>query len=459
MALDDIVDLEISRESARFSLLGFGTPMILAPAAEVPVAFTERLRYFDDPADLLTLGFEATDATYLEAVALMSQVPSPSRFAVGRRATPVAQVVTITPTPVNDATYTIDEIDDGVEVYGPFAYVADASATAAEIVAGLLALINATAIQVTASGTTTLILTADNAGQPFTVAESDANLAQVTTTPNTGIPEDLAAIVAYQPDWYGLLITERDAGSILAAAATIETMRRIFLAQSSAAAVTSAPYNSGTPYTDVASTVRSRGYTRTAIWYHSSATVRLAAAVMGKCLPQVAGSITWKFKTLAGITVDTLTTDQRANLISKYANGYESIAGRGCTFEGTVGEGEFIDVIHGIDRLYSRIQEEVALAMFKVPKIPFTKAGIQTLASAVRTALVEASTPTVRLIAESREVDGETQVPAFTVTPPAIGDISAANRGARTLASNPITFEATLAGAIHVAAIRGTVAV
>ncbi len=93
--------------------------------------------------------------------------------------TSVAQVNTLTPTVANNALYT-------VTINGTaFNYTSDSTATANEIVAGLLALINADgALSVTASGTSTLILTADVAGDSFTIAVT-ANLTNVATTPNT----------------------------------------------------------------------------------------------------------------------------------------------------------------------------------------------------------------------------------------------------------------------------------
>jgi hypothetical protein len=466
VSLDDIVNATISRETATLSLQGFGTPLVLAPEAEAAVvspAFSERLRYYTKLSALAAEGWSTTGETYLEAQAIFSQQPRPPRIAIGRRAAAVAQVITITPTAANAQAYEITQIFDGDAVYGPFQYTSDADATVNEIVAAFIALINATLIKVTASGTTTLILTADVAGVPFTVTETDTRLAPVTTTPSTGIPEDLAAIEAEQSDWYGLILTVHDAGNIIAAAATVEAMAtpKLLIAQSAQAAITSATYNSGTPYTDVASTLKSRSYARSSVWYHATATERLAAAIMGQVLPKIAGSTTWKFRQLAGVTTQSLSATQRANLLSKNANSYESNAGRGMTFEGKVAEGEYIDVIHGIDRLHSRIQENVVLALVKNDKIDFTQQGIQTIASGVYSALEEAASPAVRLIASSRvNAAGDTVSPAFTVTPPAIEDIAASDRAARTIpASDPIVFEATLAGAIHIVNITGSVSV
>lgn len=103
-----------------------------------------------------------------------------------RATTPVAQVNTLTPTAANATVYT-------VTINGTnHSYTSDADATAAEIVTGLTSAINSgiEASYVTASGSTTLIITSDTAGLPFTlsVAASAGTLANVATTANAGTP-------------------------------------------------------------------------------------------------------------------------------------------------------------------------------------------------------------------------------------------------------------------------------
>lgn len=90
----------------------------------------------------------------------------------------VAQVTTYTPSAGTAASYQVS-INDKT-----FEYLGDGSDTAAEVVTALTALINADAdLPVTASGSSTLILTADVAGVPFTTA-STANMSAAATTAN-----------------------------------------------------------------------------------------------------------------------------------------------------------------------------------------------------------------------------------------------------------------------------------
>lgn len=105
-----------------------------------------------------------------------------------------AQVSTGTPTANNSDTYWViinQTIANGENYTKKYDYVSDATATATEIVTGLKAAINADPrVKVTASGTTTLVLTADTGYSQFIVSQS-SNIAMVATTPgvyavNTG---------------------------------------------------------------------------------------------------------------------------------------------------------------------------------------------------------------------------------------------------------------------------------
>ena len=76
-------------------------------------------------------------------------------------------------------------------------------------------------------------------------------------------------------------------------------------------------------------------------------------------------------------------------------------------------------------------------------KIPFTDDGIDTVGNALRGAL------------RADVTDGIYST--FTVTTPAASAVSSADKAARSLTG--VTFTATLAGAIHLTTITGTVSV
>lgn len=98
----------------------------------------------------------------------------------------VAQVTTVTPTAANSTEYSLRvQLSNGKSY--TFSMVGDGSASATEIVTGLKTAMAADAAftaAVVATGTTTLILTGQVAGDAFVVSEvSDGVLAVVATTP------------------------------------------------------------------------------------------------------------------------------------------------------------------------------------------------------------------------------------------------------------------------------------
>jgi hypothetical protein len=93
-----------------------------------------------------------------------------------------AQVNTLTPTVTNADNYSVTVYDELGKVVASGDYLSDGTATAAEIVAGLKAALG-TPVDVVLTGANTLIITAAEAGKPFTLGLS-ANLASVATTAN-----------------------------------------------------------------------------------------------------------------------------------------------------------------------------------------------------------------------------------------------------------------------------------
>lgn len=459
--LDRILDVDVSIESAALSQAGFGTALICTTT--VPAGFTTRVRSYSDPSGMLADGFASTDDAYVEALSLMSQRPRPSVFKIGRRATPVAQVDDISVVaPVSTTAYGFTTNGVHCEI------TSDGSATAAEVATALVTawnlLTDVRAIGITAAvaSTTHITLTADQAGIPFitTIDTGDATVLVLThTTASVGYPEDLTAISNEDPDWYMLLIPQRDRDTIMTIAPIIEAQRRMFAFQNNDAAALSAVYDVGSPRADVFSEIKAGSYSRTFGMFHDTDAEAAVSGWVGRCISSIPASIDWMFKEISGIAARVYTDTQYANLISKNGNGYMPMAGRKMTFEGKVGSGEFIDIIRGVDKLYARIQENIFGSLIKFPKVPYTERGLKVPEAGIRAAFLEA----VRdgLIADSRTLeDGTVESPAFTVTSPVISDISASQRALRRIpADTPYRAEGTLAGAIHYVAVRATVSV
>lgn len=134
MALSDIVDADITRVSAAVTQQGFSTPLILAYHTR---QVSDRVRSYTSPDEMVTDGFTPDDVAYKLAQILWSQPSPPATVKVGRRANAFTPSIRLTPTAANETIYTV-EIDGQTATY-----TSDASASVAEIVAGLVAAINA----------------------------------------------------------------------------------------------------------------------------------------------------------------------------------------------------------------------------------------------------------------------------------------------------------------------------
>jgi hypothetical protein len=428
--LDSIVAITITTETAQVTQAGFGTPLVLSAHTKN----TDRIRRYTDLAGLVADGFVATNPEYLAIAAIFAQNPRPTSVALGRRALQPTMKATLTPTASNSATYVVTI--DGVA----YSFTADSSATAAEVVAGLTALVNADgACAVTASGSTTLVLTADAPGVAFRLAVNSTDLLSIAVdNVDPGVATDLAAIALVDNDWYALVSLFKSALEVAAIAAWAESNDKIFIVALQDTGV----IGSGTA--DIASTLKTSAYARTAPLYHPANGTFADAALAGKCLPFDPGSETWAFKTLAGVAAVALTATQQANLKTKRVTAYVTIGGVNITVDGKVSANEYIDVIRFRDWLKARMQERIFTLLANAKKIPFSDAGAALLEAEVRAQL-----------REGVDVGGLDGNPAPTTSVPRIADVSTINRAARHLPG--VAFTGKLAGAVHDLAIAGTI--
>ena len=167
------------------------------------------------------------------------------------------------------------------------------------------------------------------------------------------------------------------------------------------------------------------------------------------------GTYTAKFKQTSQFTASpSLSDTQRTGGLGKGVNLYETYGARDMWHEGTMGSGEFEDIIRGIDWLENEMEINIFNALSQAAKVPYTDGGIGIVEAEVRGMLDEGIR--VGLLRESP--DDYDNLP-YLVTRKAVADIDAGDIGARNLPADAITWEAKVAGAIHNAAISGIVAV
>lgn len=249
--------------------------------------------------------------------------------------------------------------------------------------------------------------------------------------------------VSYGDKWYGLCIASRTNADQQDVADWVQANDRLAIFASADANI----YASGTQ-TTIADYLKTNALDRSAVIFSPNVTDATDddcpdAAWFGKMFPKDPGGASWAYKTLAGVATYGLTSAQFTLLEGRNANSYSAVAGVPVTRYGTVGTGEYLDVMHGIDWLTARIQNLIFTPIVQLDKVPFTDAGVQIVSGQLRTALEEGVT--VGLIAKD----------SIVITVPKAVDVSAVKKAARTLPD--VKFSAVLAGAIHKTEIEGIV--
>jgi len=432
-SIDDIVSVQISRQSIAVSQDSFGIAMILGTHKN----FNDRLKYYSSLTEMVTDGFISTTKEYAAASKLLAQSPKVETFAIGRRSVDDASVVVSTVAASTAYTVTIN----GVACTYTSASSGD---DATDIGEGLETAINSASVSnswgLTATNTTgTIAIVSATEDNAWTLSVG-SRLTISTLVASADIADDLTAVQEEESNWYGLIITSRTSQDVQDVAEWVEANKKIFGTASADANILD-----GEATSDIAYILNDANYSRTFVMYHKdAATVYPEAAWFGKLLPYLPGNKSWAFKELAGIANSNLTTNQREAAFAKKCNTFESRGGVSVTMEGWMASGEWIDVMRGLDWLESKIQTNVYNRLVN-RDVPFTDAGVAIIETELRRSLDLAVTQGVLA-----------STPVYTVTAPLVANVSPQDKALRNLPE--VSFTATLAGAIHHVTIVGTVA-
>ncbi|MBD8129050.1 DUF3383 family protein [Pantoea agglomerans] len=219
--------------------------------------------------------------------------------------------------------------------------------------------------------------------------------AKTLATGETGSIETLAqAITAVLQftNWYGLGIADEDEltpAEITATAAAIQasSLSRVFAVTSSDSGIIDSATTS-----DVASTLKAAGYSRTFVQYSTKSKYAALSAFGRAFTVNFTGNnttITLKFKTEPGVTYETLTSSQAAAVDAKNANVYVYYANDTAILQqGVMSNGDFFDERHGLDWLQNYVQTNLFNLMYtSTSKIPQTEPGITRLLTNVEMSL------------------------------------------------------------------------
>lgn len=349
MALNDIVEVNITRQTTSVAVAAFNVPLILSQFAtnKTTTAFT-RARVYGSVAEMASDGWTSSDAVYKIANAIFSQNPSVNKIVVGRKDS-------------NDAT----------------------------------------------------------------------------------IDAALNAIANENNDWYGIVVDQALVSSFADVASWVETAKKFAIFW-----ITDVNAYDPSKSTDLASVLKLANRNRSAVVWHATPAGGADypdAAWMGEGFPYEPGTSTWAYKTLNGVTPDTLLASQETALKNKNCNYYMTVGGVSITQEGKVASGEYIDIIIGTDWIEARLREAVYSALVNNRKIPYDDTGIAMIEGLVKGVLNEAASK------------GILQADSIAVTVPKYADIPQSDKLARKLPD--VKFSALYQGAIHSVTINGTISV
>ena len=452
MALSDIVQVNITLETGAVTQAGFGVPLFIAAHS----IFAERSQVYTSASAMLTAGFIATDSSYKAALAAFSTDPAVSQVRIGRRAEDDVDITVGDAVNGTDYIITIDgtpytynatvPTDDETAIATALAALVDANTDVGAVAAAAVITITPVTDVAIGIGTSVGLLT-----------KTDATVTETWGAAYTAIQTE-------SNDFYGVAIESRTQADQETVAAIVEADTKIFVTASAVAAMLTAP---GGDTTSLAAVVTAAGYNRTFVMYHSLATGAAADTYIDMAMLSARLAVnpdietaTWALTTLAGQTADTLTATQRSNLVGdlhlgsggKNATIYVTEGGRNITLGGKVGSGEFIDIITGRDWMEARMQEGLFRVLAINKKVPFTDAGITALSAEVR-GVLERGITTGFL---SRDTATYKNI-GYQVVAISAAATSTADKAARTY--NGISFNATVAGAIHATTITGTLSV
>lgn len=172
------------------------------------------------------------------------------------------------------------------------------------------------------------------------------------------------------------------------------------------------------------------------------------AALIGSTASKQVGSVTWKFRSMNGITPEEITTNERKGLDRTHAIAYIKVSGSAETSEGWTMSGEYIDSLHGDLWIKTNIQDKLQRLLMTHDKIPYEATGINLLASQVIEVLSTAWEQGIILTTESGK--GDYSVTASPRSEQSQKDLSDRHYGG-------LSFVYHRSGAIHSVTVNGTV--
>lgn len=288
------------------------------------------------------------------------------------------------------------------------------------------------------------LVTGAAAGNWFSLQVTDVTaMSNKQSHADPGVAAELDAILIEDNNWYCLLTGYNSDAYVRAAGTWAESQTKIYVFDVVNTDAITVVVGSGT---DALALMHTDALRRSAGVYYPIPAKFQPCAWAGRVLPIEPGGETWAFKTLSTVTPTRLTTTHRNNLRARNASWFQTVGGRNITQFGNTFDGNFLDIIRGLDWLENDMSTAIYTTLTSNNKIAFDDPGISTIENDVVASLDRAVQRKI-LKADPRPV----------VTVPKAASVSTADRALRTLPD--VKFSAFLAGAIHKVEVVGVVSV
>lgn len=434
--IGDIVTVTITSNTRTPTRQGFGTPALMS----YHTRFVERRRRYSDLDEMTDDGFVPRDAAYKMAQAAFSQNPRPEEVLVGRLPAAHTHTQTLTILSATEGEHIrFKVIPPGTDTPTQIDYTILAAATTTTVATAVELLVEAITGVDSSSAAAVITVTPTTPGGLVYIYDLE-NVAIKDTTADAGYDDELTALSLVDDDFYFIALDVNSEANGDLVAAWAETRTKEFIQQTQD---TGEKEGTGT----IGTGLQALSYDRTGLLFVEAIHEYGACAWIGTVAPKDAGSVTFKFRNLVGVTPSRLTSTQETNLKNAGTNFYSVVGGLGITQEGTAASGEFLDITHGTDWLVARIQERVFGILANADKVPYEDPSVDSILGEILSVMESAVGPPRNFL----------RAGTLSASAPKVADVDPADRAARLLPD--VQFGAQYAGAIHKARLRGTLTV
>lgn len=430
VSISEFIDVTVTDGTRPIQQASFEIPLFLA---SVNIFSTNELvRTYTSTTAMAGDGFPTNHPAYLFAERTFGQDLRPNSIKVGAASYTAYKVV---PTVADDAIYTIVVgVEDFVKT---ITFTSDSSATATEIVDGLVAAITADTDlgDVTPTNVSDeLVVTPDTGKETFVVASTDnlvvsLNGAQNVTTALTDVTEA-------DNEYFFLAGQSKADADILLFAAFAEANDKMYAVEVDATTVASAATD------DIASQLRTLQYDNTLTWTtvpDNLGEENNVGGVFGAISAAQPGTTTLFPATITGAAADTFTATERGRIETKNSNYYAFVGGSGSFVRGRVASGKRFDAVRfslwskarTAEGIWGLIKRKRDLGL----KVPYTSSGFEMIRQAIFDNMINVG---IRRGAISTRADGAEINPIVRI--PDLADIPVNDRTNRILPDVEVEF-------------------